>query len=202
MSGPMLLVTHPSVPATNLTDLIALLKAQPGKFSYGSAGSGSSAHMATEYFSMLAGIKMTHIPYKGGGPAMTDLLGGQFQLMIESMPLLLPHVKQGKVRAIAITGPARSASLPDVPTFDELGLHGYDMSVWTGMWVPAGTPKDIVVRLQQEVAKAITSADMKARFADLGVQSVGNPSEQFAAFVAAEIAKWGKVVRDTGMRVE
>ena len=110
--------------------------------------------------------------------------------------------RQVKGAAIATPGPATSASWPDVRTFAELGWHGYDMSVWTGMWVPAGTPKDIVVRLQQEVAKAITSADMKARFADLGVQSVGNPSEQFAAFVAAEIAKWGKVVRDTGMRVE
>ena len=201
-SGPMLLVTHPSVPVTNLKELLARLKAQPGAFSYGSAGSGSSAHMATEYFSMLTGVKMAHIPYKGGGPAMTDLLGGQFQLMIESMPLLVPHVKQGKVRAIAITGPKRSASLPDVPTFDELGLHGYDVSVWTGMWVPAGTPKDIVARLQQEVAKAIASPDIKERLAELGTEGVGDSPEQFAVFVQAEIAKWGKVVRDTGMKVE
>ncbi len=201
-SGPMLLVTHPSVTAVNLKELIALAKAQPGKLNYGSAGNGSSAHMATELFSMLAGVKMTHIPYKGGGPAMADLLGGQLSLLIEAMPLTLPHVKSGGVRAIAISGAKRAPSLPDTPTFEELGLRDYEMATWTGMWVPAGTPKEVVARLQREVANALGSPDVKERLAALGVEGVGNSPEEFDAFVQAEIAKWGKVVRETGMRVE
>jgi tripartite-type tricarboxylate transporter receptor subunit TctC len=201
-SEPMLLVTHPSVPAMNLKELIALAKAQPGKLNYGSAGSGSSAHMATEYFMMLAGVKMTHVPYKGGGPAMADLLGGQLSLLIEAMPLVLPYVKQGRVKAIAISGTKRAPSLPDTPTFEELGLRGYEMTTWTGMWVPAGTPKEVVTRLQQQVANALGSSDVKERLAELGAEGVGNSPAQFDTFVQAEIAKWGKVVRETGMRVE
>jgi tripartite-type tricarboxylate transporter receptor subunit TctC len=201
-SGPMMLVTHPSVPAMNLKELIALAKARPGSLNYGSAGSGSSAHMATEYFTMLAGVKMTHVPYKGGGPAMTDLLGGQLSLLIEAMPLVLPYVKQGLVRAIAISGTKRAPSLPDTPTFEEQGLRGYEMATWTGMWVPADTPKDVVARLHREVVKAIALPDVRERFAELGVEGVGDTPEHFAAFAQAEIEKWGKVVRETGMRVE
>jgi tripartite-type tricarboxylate transporter receptor subunit TctC len=201
-SGPMLLVTHPSVPAMNLKQLIALAKTRPSNLNYGSAGAGSSAHTATEYFSMSAGIKMTHVPYKGGGPAMADLLGGQLSLLIEAMPLVLPHVQQGRIRAIAISGAQRASSLPDTATFEEQGLRGYDVATWTGMWVPAGTPKEVVARLQREVLKEIAVLDVRERFAQLGVEAVGDTPEHFAAFVQAEIAKWGKVVRDTGMRVE
>ena len=201
-SGPMMLVVHPSVPANNLRELIALAKAQPGKLNYGSAGSGSSAHIATEYFAMLAGVKMTHVPYKGGGPAMSDLLGGQLSLLIEAMPLVLPHVKAGRIKAIAISGTKRAAAAPDSPTFEEQGLRGYDMATWQGMWLPAGTPKEVVARLHGEVVKAIAAPDMKERLAELGVEPVGDSPEHFAAFVQAEIEKWAKVVRETGMRVE
>jgi len=201
-SGPMVLVIHPSVKATNLQELIALAKAEPGKLNYGSAGSGSSAHLATEYFGMLAGAKMTHIPYKGGGPAMIDLLGGKLSFLIEAMPLVVPYVKQGRVKAIAISGAKRAPALPDTPTFEEQGLRGYDMATWTGMWVPANTPKDIVARLNREVIKAITSPDMKERFGDLGVEAVGDTPEHFAGFEQAEIDKWAKVVRATGMAVQ
>ncbi len=201
-SGPMLLVTHPSVPAMNLKELIALAKVQPGNLNYGSAGSGSSAHMATEYFTMLAGVKMTHVPYKGGGPAMGDLLGGQLSLLIEAMPLVLPYVKQGRIRAIAISGAKRALSLPDTPTFEEQGLRGFQIATWTGMWVPAGTPEKLVAQLQREVVKEIALPDVRERFSELGVEGVGDTPEHFAAFVQAEIAKWGKVVRETGMRVE
>jgi tripartite-type tricarboxylate transporter receptor subunit TctC len=201
-SGPMVLVIHPSVPAKNLQELIALAKSQPGKLNYGSAGSGSSAHIATEYFAMLAGVKATHVPYKGGGPAMSDLLGGQLSFLIEAMPLVVQHVKSGKVKAIAISGSKRASSLPDTPTFEEQGLRGYEMATWTGMWVPANTPREVVTRLHGEVVKAIATPDMKERFADLGVESVGNAPEQFGLFVQAEIDKWSKVVREAGMRVE
>jgi tripartite-type tricarboxylate transporter receptor subunit TctC len=199
---PMVLVVHPSVKAANLQELIALAKAQPGKLNYGSAGSGSATHLAAEYFGMLAGAKMTHIPYKGGGPAMADLLGGQISFMIAAMPLVVPYVKQGRVKAIAVSGIMRAPSLPDTPTFQEQGLGGYQVATWTGMWVPAKTPKDIVARLNREVIKAIAAPDMKERLGELGVESGGDTPEHFAAFVQAEIDKWAKVVRATGMTVQ
>lgn len=201
-AAPLLLFVHPSVPVKNVNELIALAKAQPGKLAYGSAGPGSTAHLATEYFSMMAGVKMTHVPYKGGVPALTDLLGGNLSLMIENMPLALPYLKPGRVRPLAVSGLRRTSMLPDVPTLDESGLRGYQVIGWNTMFVPAGTPRGIVDRLQGETVKALALPDVKERLAGLGIEGVGNTPEQAAAFVRDETAKWSRVVRESGMKVE
>jgi tripartite-type tricarboxylate transporter receptor subunit TctC len=201
-AAPLLLFVHPSVPVKNAKELIALAKAQPGNLAYGSAGPGSTAHLATEYFSLMAGVKMTHVPYKGGVPALVDLLGGNLSLMIENMPLALPYLKPGKVRALAVSDLRRTALLPDVPTLDESGLRGYQVIGWNVIFVPAGVPRGIVDRLHSETVKALALADVKERLVGLGVEGVGNTPEQAAAFVQAETAKWRKVVRESGMKVE
>jgi tripartite-type tricarboxylate transporter receptor subunit TctC len=201
-AAPLLLFVHPSVPVKNARELIYLAKAQPGNLNYGSAGPGSTAHLATEYFSLRAAVKMTHVPYKGGVPALTDLLGGNLSLMIENMPLALPYLKLGRVRALAVTDLHRTSLLPDVPTLAESGLPGYQVIGWNVLFVPAGTPRGIVDRLHVEAVRVLAMADVKERLARLGVDGVGNNPEQAAAFVKAETAKWGRIVRDSGMTVE
>jgi tripartite-type tricarboxylate transporter receptor subunit TctC len=201
-AAPLLLFVHPSVPVTNARELISLAKARPGNLAYGSAGPGSTAHLATEYFSLMAGVKMTHVPYKGGVPALLDLLGGNLSLMIENMPLALPYLKPGRVRALAVSDLRRASMLPEVPTLDESGLRGYQVIGWNALFVPSATPRGIVDRLNGEAVKALALLDVKERLAGLGVEAVGNTPEQAAAFVKAETAKWSKVVRDSGMKVE
>ena len=201
-SAPLILVVHPSLPVKSLQDLIAYAKANPGKLNFGSGGPGTTPHLAGEMIKTMAGVQMTHVPYKGGGPALADLMGGQLQLMLENIPSTLPHVKSGKLRVLALSGRARSALVPDVPTLNEAGLKGYEIVGWNGLFLPAATPNAIVTRLHAETVKALAAPDIKARLADMGAEGVGNTPAQFSAFVKAEIKKWAQVVRDAGLRVE
>lgn len=197
---PFVLVVHPSLPVKTVNDLIRLAKEKPGQLSYGSAGSGTSIHMATEMFKSMTGVDMVHIPYKGAALAVVDLISGQLQLMIADVVSSLPHVKSGKLRAIATT--ERNALLPDVPTFADSGFPGYDANVWYGVFAPAGTPREIVARLSSVIAKALQVPAVRERLANQGAQPIGSTPEEFTAFVRAEIAKWAKVVKASGVRAD
>ena len=199
---PNLLVVHPSVAAKSVAELTALAKAQPGKLNVASSGNGTSIHMAAELYKMMAGVDILHVPYKGSSFAMTDLLGGQVQLMFDNMPSALPQVKAGKLRALAVTSPKRSSALPDVPTMDEEGLKGFDATSWFGLLAPAGTPKDIIAKLNAAAVKALATPEMRERLASQGAEAVGNTPDQFAAFIKAEIEKWAKIVKASGARVD
>jgi tripartite-type tricarboxylate transporter receptor subunit TctC len=201
-SAPLMLVVNPSVPAKSLKDLIAYAKANPSKVNFGSGGQGTTPHLAGEMLKMMAGIELTHIPYKGGGPALADLVGGQIQLMLENIPSTLPFVKGGKLRALAVSSLKRSPLVPDLPTVDESGLKGYEIVGWNGLFVPAGTPRPIVTKVHAETVKALANPTVKERLAGLGADAIGSSPEQFAAFVQAEIKKWAKVVQAAGLKVE
>ena len=201
-SAPLILVVHPSLPVKSLKELIAHVKANPGKFNFGSGGPGTTPHLAGEMWKSMAGLQMTHVPYKGGGPALADLMGGQLQLMLENIPSTLPHVKSGKLRMLALSGLKRSALVADVPTLDEAGLKGYEIVGWNGLFLPGGTPNAIVTRLHNETVKALAAPDIKDRLSGLGAEGVGNTPAQFSAFMKAEIRKWAQVARDAGLRVE
>jgi tripartite-type tricarboxylate transporter receptor subunit TctC len=201
-SAPLLLVVHPSIPAKSVKELIAYIKANPGKLNFGSGGQGTTPHLAGEMLKMMAGLQMTHIPYKGGGPALADLVAGQIQLMLENIPSTLPFAKAGKLRALAVSGLKRSALTPDLPTLDEAGLKGYEIVGWNGLFVPTGTPRPIVARLHAETVKALAQPDTKERLATLGAEGVGSSPEEFRAFVKAEIGKWARVVKEAGLKVE
>ncbi len=201
-SAPLILVVHPSLPVKSLKDLIAHAKANPGKFNFGSGGPGTTPHLAGEMLKSMAGLQMTHVPYKGGGPALADLVGGQLQLMLENIPSTLPFVKSGKLRVLAVSGLMRSTLAPEVPTLDEAGLKGYEIVGWNGLFLPAGTPSAIVTRLYSETVKALALPDIKERLSGMGAEGVGSTPAQFTAFVKAEIKKWAQVVRDAGLRVE
>lgn len=188
------LAAHPSVRAKSVAELIAAMKAAPGKYSYGSFGTGSTAHLAGELFNSMAGVSSTHVPYKGGGPMITDLIGGQITLSYGTVPLTMPHVRSGRVRALAVTGPKRIPELPDVPAAAET-LRGYEVSLWWAFLVPAGTPKAIVTKLNGEIAKALAMPDVRERLAPQGFDFGGGSSEKLGAFIKAESAKWAKVVR-------
>ena len=197
-----LLVVHPSLPVQSVKELIAMAKAKPGTLSYASTGIGSSNHLSMEKFKQMAGVDITHVPYKGSGPAVTDLIGGQVQVMFDNVSNVLPHIRSGKLRVLAVTTPARSPLLADVPTVAEAGVPGYEVSVWFGLAAPAGTPKAVVDKLNAEIANALKQADVKAQFAALGVEAVGSGVEPFAAHIAAQRAMWAKVVRDAGVTPE
>ena len=199
---PNLLVVHPSVNAKSLRELTALAKSQPGKLNVASSGNGTSIHLAAELYKQMAGVDILHVPYKGSSPAVADLLGGQVQMMFDNMPSSLPHAKAGKLRALAVTSMTRSAALPDVPTMDEEGLKGFDATSWFGLLAPAGTPKDIVAKLNSASVKALASAEMRERLATQGADPVGNTPDQFAAFIKAEIDKWAKIVKASGARID
>jgi len=199
---PLILVVHPSVPANSVKELIALAKARPGSLNFGSGGAGSTPHLAAELLKSMAGINMAHVPYKGGAPALADLLGGQIQLMLENIPGTLPLVKGGKLRVLAVSSKARSALAPDVPTLDEAGVKGYEIVGWNGIFVPAKTPKPIISQLHSEIAGALALPDVKERLATMGAQGVGNTPDAFAAFVKAETAKWGKLVKQAGIKLD
>jgi tripartite-type tricarboxylate transporter receptor subunit TctC len=201
-SAPLMLVVHPSIPAKSVKELIAYAKANPNKLNFGSGGIGATPHLAGEMFKLMAGLQMTHVPYKGGGPALIDLVGGQIQLMLENVPSTYPFVKAGKLRALAVTSIKRSALVSDLPTLDEAGLKGYELVGWNGLFVPAGTPRNIVTYLHGETVKALAQPDTKERLATLGAEGVGNSPEEFRAFVKDEIVKWGKVVKAAGMKIE
>jgi len=199
---PNLLVVHPSVNAKNVSELTALAKAQPGKLNVASSGNGTSIHLAAELYKQMAGVDIVHVPYKGSSPAVADLLGGQVQMMFDNMPVSLPHVKAGKLRALAVTSMTRSSALPDVPTMDEEGLKGFNATSWFGLLAPAGTPRDIVAKLNAASVKALASAEMRERLAAQGADPVGNTPDQFAAFIKAEIDKWAKIVKASGARID
>ena len=191
---PNVLTAHPSVPARTLKEFIALAKANPGKFNYGSSGIGASQHMTAELFAMLTGVKIEHIPYKGGTPAMTDLISGQIDFMFTPAPNAIAFVKSGKIRGIAVTSLKRSSALPELPTMDESGLKGFELLGWIGLLGPAGTPREIVDRLNSEINKML-AGDIRGRLTELGLDAVGGTPEQFAAFIRQDITKYAKIVK-------
>jgi tripartite-type tricarboxylate transporter receptor subunit TctC len=201
-SAPLMLVVHPSLPVKSVKDLIGYAKANPGKLNFASGGPGTTPHLAGEMLKSMAGLEMTHIPYKGGGPALTDLVGGQVQLMLENIPSTLPHVKAGRLRALAVTGLKRSALVPELPTLDEAGLKGYEIVGWNGLFAPAGAPQHVVTRIHGETVKTLAKPEVKERLATLGAEGVGSSPEEFAKFFEAEISKWAKVVKEAGLKPE
>lgn len=201
-STPNILVVHPSVPAKSVKELIALSKARPGQLDFASSGSGSSAHLAGELFSSMAGTKMNHIPYKGGGPAVIALVGGQVSVGFATTPSVIQHVKSGRLRGLAVTSAQRSPSTPDLPTVSEAGLPGYEVLGWYGLLVPSGTSKEIVSRLHAESVKPLKLSDVKERLDATGFEPIGTGPEQFGSYIRSEVEKWAKVVRSAGVRVD
>ena len=199
VKGANVLAVHPSLPAKNLKELIAVAKAQPGKLNFASSGLGSSNQMAGELFKLMAGINIVHVPYKGNAPALTDLLGGHVEMIFSGVPALVPHISSGRIRAIAIGSLKRFPALPNVPTFDESGLKGYEATTWFGLLAPAKTPKDIVTRLNTEVDKALRSPDIRERFINDGLEPMGGSPEAFAKFIRSEIDKYAKVMNAAGI---
>ena len=200
--APLLVVVHPSLPAASIKQLVALAKARPGELNYASNGIGSSTHFATEMFNLMTGIKMAHVPYKGLSLAMIDLLSGQVQLMFSSAVAMLPHVKAGKLRAIAMTGAVRSPVIPDIPTVAEGGVRDYEAGSWYGISAPAGTPRPIIDRLSREIAAAAKSHEVQERLVKEAVIAVGSSPDEFAAHIRKEFARAARVVKESGARFE
>jgi len=196
------LALHPGVKANSVKELIALIKAQPGKLSYASSGSGSTIHMSGEMFKQLLGLDITHIPYKGSGPAVSDLMGGQVQMMFDNIPSAISHIRSGKLRALATTGPKRAAVLPELPTMIESGVPGFESTAWFGLAMPAGTPKEIIARMNADGQKAARAPEFVKRMNDLGYEIVGGTPEQMAAMIQDEIKRWGPIVKASGAKVD
>jgi tripartite-type tricarboxylate transporter receptor subunit TctC len=199
---PLVLAVNPSVPAKNLKELLAYIKSQGGKFQYASSGSGTPQHLTGELFRTVAKLDMVHVPYKGSAPAITDALGGHVPMLFDSTVAIVPHLKAGKLRPIAITSAKRSPLLPDVPTFAEAGLPGVESYAWYGFFARAGTPKDVIDRLNADAIKVMKGPDFKNVFAETGSEFVGDKPENFAKFVQAEAAKWAKIVKESGATVD
>jgi tripartite-type tricarboxylate transporter receptor subunit TctC len=197
-----LLVVNNDVPIKSVKELIEIAKSKPGTISYGSTGSGSSNHLSMELFRLMTGTSLIHVPYKGSAPMVADLLGGHVQVAFDNVPNVVQQVKAGKLRALAITSPARDPSLPDVPTVAEAGVPGYEVGVWFGMVAPAATPPDLLAKLNAELNKILAMPDVKQKFADQGVDPAGGPRERFAEHLKVQIEKWGKVVKESGAKVE
>ena len=195
-----ILVVHPSVKATTVQELIALARAQPGVINFGSAGNGTTPHLAGELFKTAAKVDITHVPYKGSGPALADLIGGQTQVMFANIPGTLQQVKAGKLRVLAVTNDKRSSALPDVPTIAEAGLPGYRAATWFGVLAPAGTPRDIVAKLNAEFAKALAAPELVEHLRSEGSDVVAGSPEQFRAFLKSEVDRWGPIVRAAGIK--
>lgn len=196
------LVVHPSLPALSVKEFIAVAKARPGQLNYGSSGPGATDHLAGELFNALAGVKMAHIPYKGGAPAMLDLVSGNVQAVFSTVSTAIAAIEGKRVRALAMTGNQRFELMPDLPTVAQAGLKGFEVNNWYGVFVPAGTPQDIVTRLNAEVVKAIAAPDVKKRLLDAGIVATSSTPEGFAAYIKAETAKWAKVVKDAKITLE
>jgi tripartite-type tricarboxylate transporter receptor subunit TctC len=199
---PNMLVVHPSIPANSVQELVAFLKANPNRHSFGSAGNGTSQHMSGELFKTMTGVQMQHIPYKGSGPMIPDLLAGTLSMSFENITTAYPPVKAGRLKALAVTSARRSFVAPEVPTMAEAGLAGYDISSWQALFAPAGVPKPIVDRLYGETAKALTSPEVAKRLQELGLDAGGITPEELAALIRTEIPKLGKVVRESGAKVD
>ena len=199
---PLLLSAHPSLPAKSVKELVALARARPGDLNYGSPGVGTSPHLAMELFRTMANIKLTHVPYKSGPGPTNGILAGEISFYFNSITTPLPHVRIGRLRALALSGGKRDALLPDVPTIAQSGFPGYEVIAWFGLLLPTETPPEIVSKAQSDVARALHLPDTRQRFAAEGMEPVGNSSKEFSAFLANELKKWGKVVADAGVRLE
>ena len=202
-TGDMLLLTYPTAPIASVKDLIARARAQPGKLNYGSAGNGSANHIGMEVFKGMAGISLTHVPYAGAPQSVIDLIAGRLDVMLNSIPPALPHVKAGRLRALGVAGAARSALLPDIPTVDEAaGLRGFQAGNWLGLLAPAGTPRAIVARLNAVAVQTVRNPETRARLIAIGGDPVGNSPQEFAAFLRADYEKNGAAARQAGLKVE
>ena len=201
-SGPLVIVANPQLPAKNVAELIALAKAKPGELNFASSGNGQSTHLSAELFAAMAGVKMNHIPYKGSAPALTDTMGGQTQLMFDTMLSAMPHVKAGKLKALAVTSATRSPVAPDLPTVAESGLPGYEAIAWNGLLAPAGTPPEVLARLSAELKKVLAAPDVKEKFEAQGFAASWNSPEDFGRFMSTEVDKWAKVVKVSGAKVD
>jgi len=201
-STPNVLVVNPSVPATNVKEFIVYAKANPGKLNFGSGSTGSAGHLAGELFKTLAGVDMTHVPYKGAAPAMNDLIGGQIQLMFDNLASALSQVRAGRVRALAVTTARRTALAPDLPTIAESGLPGFDINTWFGIFVPANTPREMVDRLHAEFTRALAAPDVREKVLSLGAEPVGSTPAEFAAYIRAEAEKYARVIKASGAKAD
>jgi tripartite-type tricarboxylate transporter receptor subunit TctC len=199
---PNVLVVNPSLPVRSVQELIALAKAKPGTLTFASGGNGTTHHLSGELFKRMAGVDMTHVPYKGNAPAITDVIGGQVNVMFDNISNSLPHIKAGKLRALAVTGPARSPVLPNVPTLAELGFAGYNITSWFGLFAPAGTPQPIVSRLNATVNAALHDKQVRDLLASEGIEAQGNSLEQFHAFLQTERVRWAKLVKESGAHID
>jgi len=201
-STPNVLVVNPSLNVATVGELVALAKKNPGKINFASSGFGTPAQLAGELFNSMAGVKLVHVPYKGASPALADLLGGQVQVMFSTMPPALPHVKDGKLRALAVTSLKRSPAAPDLPTLDEAGLPGFEAITWHGVVLPAGAPAEVIGKLNREIVAILHLPDVVERLSAQGAEPVGSTPEEFAAYIRSETAKWAKVVRESGATAE
>jgi tripartite-type tricarboxylate transporter receptor subunit TctC len=199
---PNVLVVNPALPVKTVGDFVAYAKANPGKLSYGSSGSGTSLHLCMEMLKKQAGIQVTHVPYKGGPAAILDLIGGQIQVMFDNAPGQIPHVRSGKTRALAITAARRNAQLPDVPTMIEAGVPGFEVSSWYGVFAPANVPQPVLAKLNTDLVKTLNLPEIRARMAEQGVEPAPTTRAEFAAFQKAEVARWAQVVKDAGAAVD
>jgi tripartite-type tricarboxylate transporter receptor subunit TctC len=199
--GPSVMVVNPAVPATTVAEFVAYARANPGRLNMGTPGVGSTGHLAGELFKATVGVDLVHIPYRGAAPAMTDLIGGQVQVMFDSMVTVLPHVQGGRVRALAVTSAKRSPLLPDLPAIAET-VPGYEAIIWFGVGVPRGTPPDVIATLNREINAALASGPMKAKLAELGTDPIIATPDEFWRFAASETAKWEKVIRQAGIKVD
>jgi tripartite-type tricarboxylate transporter receptor subunit TctC len=199
---PNILVVNPGVPANSVKELIALAKAKPGQLNYASSGSGAAAHLAGELFKAMAGVEMLHVPYKGAQPALTDVIAGRAQLMFATSASVIPYVKAGRLRALAVTTAQRSATVPELPTLSEAGVPGFEALTWHGVVVPSATPAPLVERLNRDIVNALRAPDLRARLESLGAELATGTPRDFAEYIAREIPKWAKVVKDSGARAE
>jgi tripartite-type tricarboxylate transporter receptor subunit TctC len=202
VKGANVLSIHPSVPAKNMKELIALAKARPGQLNFASSGLGSSNHMAAELLKVMAKIDIVHVPYKGNAPALTDTIAGHVEMIFSGVPALIPHIQSGRLRAIGIGSLKRFVAIPDVPTFDESGVKGYEATTWFGLMAPVKTPREIVARWNAEVGKILASPDLKTRFVNEGLEPMGGTQEEFVKFIRAEIDKYARVVKAAGLKPE
>ena len=200
--NPFALVVHPSVPVKNIKELVVLAKARPGQMRHGSTGIGSPHHLAGELFKSMADVKMIHVPYKGATPAITDVVAGHIEIYFGAMVSTVPHVKNGRLRALAMTSAKRSPAAPDIPTLQEQGFKNFETGSWFGLHVPAGTPRDVVAKLHAETLRAINLPDIRNRMQPEGAEFIGDTPEQFAAYVRGEIEKWGRAVKVSGAKAE
>jgi tripartite-type tricarboxylate transporter receptor subunit TctC len=202
LSAPMILVTHPSLPARNVKELIVLARAKPGAISYGTPGNGSAGHLAMEMFGHMSGTRLLHVPYRGAPPALADVIAGQVSLYLGTVPSSLPLARAGRIKVLATTGMARSPVIPEIPTVNESGLKGYEVTTWYGVLVPAGVPAPVVNRINADIVRIIRQPEIQERFSSEAATVVGSTPEQFGVFIGRELSKWSKVARESGAKVE